>query len=94
MTEKIIVLTICVVAVSDGVSDNWTCDGVGNFIMYPNCLTAVATNPNGAQIVANSFLRRSLERAQKNFGNDIDNATANIAYVDLKLLLFDNCKNL
>jgi hypothetical protein len=87
-------MTICVVAVSDGVSDNWTCDGVGNFIMYPNCLTAVATNPNGAQIVANSFLRRSLERAKKNFGDDIDNATANIAYVDLKLLLFDNCKNL
>ena len=85
--------TICIVAVSDGVSDNWVCEHVGKFVMDPSCLNAVYSQPDigahnggahiGAQRVALSFIRRNKIFGQRNFGNNTDNATANIAYIKL-----------
>ena len=76
--------TICIVAVSDGVSDNWLCEHVGKFVMDPSCLDAVNSQPDiGAQRVALSFIRRNKIFGQRNFGNNTDNATANIAYIKL-----------
>ena len=77
--------TICIAAVSDGVSDNWLCEHVGKFMMDPSCLNAVSSQPDvGAQRVALSFIRRNKMFGQRNFGNNTDNATANIAYIKLK----------
>lgn len=77
--------TICIVAVSDGVSDNWLREHVGKFVMDPSCLNAVSSQPDvGAQRVALSFIRRNKIYGQRNFGDNTDNATANIAYINLK----------
>jgi serine/threonine protein phosphatase PrpC len=77
--------TVCIVAVSDGVSDNWLREHVGKFVMDPSCLNAVSSQPDvGAQRVALSFIRRNKIYGQRNFGNNTDNATANIAYINLK----------
>jgi len=73
---------ICVVAVSDGVSDNWVSANIGKFVMDPSCLNAVATQADiGAKRVALSLIRRNAIYATRHFGTDTDNATANIAYI-------------
>ena len=73
---------ICIVAVSDGVSDNWVSANIGKFVMDPSCLNAVATQGDiGAKRVALSFIRRNAIYATRHFGTDTDNATANIAYI-------------
>lgn len=83
---------ICIVAVSDGVSDNWLTDHVGKFVMDPSCLKAVLTQPDvGAQRVAMSFIRRTLQYGSQNFGNNTDNATANIAYIRLRGVFAEDC---
>jgi serine/threonine protein phosphatase PrpC len=72
---------ICIVAASDGISDNWLCENVGKFVMDPSCLNAVVSKPDiGAQQVALSFVRRNARYALGNFGDDRDNATVNLAY--------------
>lgn len=77
--------TVCIVAASDGVSDNWLCNMIGKFVMDPNCLNAVATHPDvGAERVARSFIRRNAKYALQNFGNDRDNATVVVAYLERK----------
>jgi len=82
---------ICIAAVSDGVSDNWLCELVGKFVMDPNCLNAVLTQPDvGAQRVARSFIGRNKIYGKRHFGDDTDNATANIAYIKLNGVFADN----
>jgi len=73
---------VCVVAVTDGVADNWIPDHIGRFVMDPSCLAAITKDP--AHRVAKSFLNRNNAFAYKNFGTNTDDATIILAYIDLR----------
>jgi hypothetical protein len=74
---------VCVVAVTDGVADNWIPDHIGRFVMDPSCLAAIAKDP--AHRVTKSFLNRNDTFAYKNFGTNTDDATIILAYIDLRI---------
>jgi hypothetical protein len=74
---------VCVVAVTDGVADNWIPDHIGRFVMDPSCLAAIAKDP--AHRVTKSFLNRNNAFAYKNFGTNTDDATIILAYIDLRI---------
>ena len=74
---------ICVVLCTDGVWDNWITDHVQKFVMDPSCLNAIATKPDGAQKVVDSFMNRNEMFAKKYFGNNYDDASCIIMYITL-----------
>lgn len=73
---------VCVVAVTDGVADNWIPDHIGRFVMDPSCLAAIKKDP--AHRVTKAFLNRNDAFAYKNFGTNTDDATIILAYIDLR----------
>lgn len=75
-------LTICVVLCSDGVWDNWIFDHVQKFMMDKSCLSALEKDKErGAQRVCKSFMLRNQVFANKNFGNNSDNASGIVMYI-------------
>jgi len=84
----------CLVGVTDGVDDNWLHEHIAKFVTDPTCLKAVADElyfgpekfsnnldyRNGAMKVADAFLARNERFATKNFGTDIDDASAVLLY--------------
>jgi serine/threonine protein phosphatase PrpC len=84
----------CLIGVTDGVDDNWLHEHIAKFVTDPTCLKAVADEPyfgpekfsnnidyrNGAMKVAEAFLKRNDMFATKNFGTDIDDASAVLLY--------------
>jgi serine/threonine protein phosphatase PrpC len=76
---------LCFVLCSDGVWDNWIYDHVGKFVFDKSCISAIEKDKeNGAQRVTNSFMARNRMFAKKNFGNNSDNATSIVVYIEKK----------
>ena len=74
---------LCFVLCSDGVWDNWIYDHVGKFVFDKSCISAIEKDKeNGAQRVTNSFMARNRMFAKKNFGNNSDNATGIVVYIE------------
>jgi serine/threonine protein phosphatase PrpC len=75
-------MTLCIGLFTDGVWDNWIYDHVCKFVTDKSCLNAIITDVNnGAQRVANSFMKRNETFANKNFGSSSDNSTGIIMYI-------------
>ena len=75
-------VTVCVVLCSDGVWDNWIFDHVQKFMMDKSCLSALEKDKErGAQRVCKSFMLRNQAFANKNFGNNSDNASGIVMYI-------------
>jgi serine/threonine protein phosphatase PrpC len=72
---------LCLVLCSDGVWDNWITNHVQKFVMDPSCLNAIATKPDGAQRVVDSFMNRNDIFGKKNFGTSYDDASCVIMYI-------------
>jgi hypothetical protein len=49
--------------------------------MDPSCLNAIATKPDGAQRVVDSFMNRNDIFGKKNFGTSYDDASCVIMYI-------------
>jgi len=74
---------LCFVLCCDGVWDNWIYDHVGKFVFDKSCISAIEKDKeNGVQRVTNSFMARNRMFAKKNFGNNSDNATSIVVYIE------------
>lgn len=72
----------CLVLATDGVWDNWTKEGMQEFVMFHNCLETVESNRRiGGQRVATSLGERNSLLGIRHFGKARDNATLLLAYL-------------